>query len=103
MYGRTIIGHDMRLDITAVGEGVWMDDPKTETVHPRFDTQSYYGRVALGTLADKYLDETFDFHDPTEDARATMLLYLRVHPYKGRTGFKGVYTFDREEFPALGK
>lgn len=86
----------MRLDKIAVGD-VWEEN------HARFDTQDYYGQVALGTLADRYLgDQGISSHDPLDDARATMLLYLRVQPFEGRTDFKDPpFMFNKEDFPAL--
>lgn len=89
----------MQNDIVAVGD-VWDSDN-----HPRVDTQHIYGQVKLGTLVDDYLEDTFKMtfkaHDPTFDARATMLLYLRRHPYEGRDNFRDP-TPKAEDFPALG-
>lgn len=95
MFGRLIIGHGMQLDTKALSDA-WEDDD-----HPKFDTQSHYGRVNLGRLAETYLDDAFDFHNPVDDARATMLLYLRVNPYNGRTGFKDVFKRNDDDFPSL--
>lgn len=95
--GRVIVGHGMRLDLLAVGK-VW------EEAHVTVDTQHIYGKVALGTLVDRHLTESFNLHDPMEDAKATMLWYLLNYPYKGRRDFnrapyvKGDYD---EEFHAL--
>lgn len=63
--------------------------------------------AALATsigLASAHLGQHFDFHDPTEDARATMLLYLRKNPYKERIDFGDapLNPADKEkDFPAL--
>lgn len=102
MHSRLIIGHGMELDIPAVG-AAWTNIDK-DTPHARLDTQHLYGRINLGKLASKlFPKEHFEFHDPTEDACATMLLYLRLHPYDGRTSFKDVpFEMDEEKFPALG-
>lgn len=73
--------------------------------HPKFDTQGHYGQVALSMHVYSYLDEEFNFHDSTEDARATMLLYLRINPFKCRHSFKDeLFKFDKTgtDFPALG-
>ena len=98
MANRTIIGHGMRLDILAIDQSLW------EGVH-RVDTQHLYGQVALRYLSADHLGESIqdEAHDPSEDARATMLLYLRKHPYKKRTDFKDApFVFDADDFPALG-
>lgn len=98
-HGRPVIGHGMRLDRTAVGQ-IWAEE------HEIHDTQSYYGQVALGTLAATYLDQDFNFHDPTEDARATMLLYLRKFPYNNRTDFNDApFKLDMgsKDFPSLAE
>lgn len=97
-HGREIVGHGMRLDLTAVGD-VWDEN------HSIVDTQHIYGQVKLSTLASEYLTGSFNFHDPTEDARATMLLYLLYSPYKGRTGFGDAPLLPSEldqNFPPLG-
>ncbi|KAK3707329.1 REX4, RNA exonuclease 4 [Vermiconidia calcicola] len=101
MTGRTIVGHGMRLDIGAMSSHLWDD----VTV---VDTQGMYGQVALSRLADEILDLPIQngFHHPTEDAIATMLLYLRRHPYKNRTSFKDpekpLNLADEGEYPSLG-
>lgn len=94
--GRLIIGHGMRLDKTAIGEEIWEEDQAF------FDTQQVYGQKKLCYLAAEYLEGDFEFHDPTEDARATMLLYLRLHPYQGRHDFEELpFTKSEEDFPSL--
>ena len=98
MAGRTIIGHGMRLDIGAIKEELWND---VDVV----DTQNIYGQVALSTLSARYLEKSIQqsYHDPSEDARATMLLYLRHHPYSGRSDFKDTpFKYVDDDFPALG-
>lgn len=98
MHGRTIVGHGMRLDIGAISSDIWAN---CSTV----DTQHIYGQVALWKLAANHLGQSIqgDFHDPAEDATATMLLYLRVHPFQKRTSFKEPdFVLVEEEFPALG-
>lgn len=80
-----IVGHGMRLDLRAVGD-VWTEAHNAGDLV--FDTQHVYGQTKLSTLAAIYLQGSFNFHDPTEDARATMLLYLLQNPYKGRFNFE---------------
>lgn len=91
----------MRLDNLAVGD-VWSKQHENGTL--RHDTQDIYGPVNLGKLAARYLDRNFNFHDPTEDAKVTMLLYLRLNPYQGRIDFKDspltIEDYD-DEFPTL--
>ena len=98
MRGRTIVGHGMRLDVKALNETLW------EEVVP-VDTQHSYGQIALLKLANSALGLEIQgtIHDPTEDARATMSLYLRLYPYQGRKDFKEVlFKLDFDSFPALG-
>ena len=98
MAGRTIIGHGMRLDIGAIDQSIWKN---MNTI----DTQHMYGQVALWKLSDEFLGESIQdsAHDPSEDARATMLLYLRRYPYKERNDFKDApFVFKDDEFPSLG-
>lgn len=104
--GRLIVGHGMRLDKTAVGE-VWSDDHIKDGVAGAliYDTQHHYGQRALSYLVGKHLEgEDFDFHNPVEDAKATMLLRLLHVPYQGRNSFRDVAPkkelYD-DEFPAL--
>lgn len=97
MCGRIIIGHGMRLDIGAIEKKLW------DGVEKIVDTQHIYGQVGLGKLVDRYLhDIEFTWHDPTHDAKATMLLYLRKYSYKNRTEFKESFIYEEEDFPALG-
>lgn len=97
MDGRVIVGHGMRHDISAIDSKLWKLVAKT------VDTQGLYGQIALATLVEEHLtDFDFDWHDPTHDAKATMLLYLLMRPYKGRHEFEEKFTFDEESFPALG-
>lgn len=103
-HDRMIIGHWTRLDRIAVGEAVWGEEHTNGSMF--YDTQNSYGRVKLCTLAADHLPGmTFSFHDPTDDARVAMLLYLRKNPFKGRNSFEdaplgGKDKYD-EDFPAL--
>ena len=98
MYQRTIVGHGMRLDYLAIDQELWKDVNKV-------DTQGIYGQRALSTLSSELLGISIQgqYHDPSEDANATMLLYLRRYPYNGRTNFEDApFIYDEEDFPALG-
>lgn len=62
--------------------------------------------MAPGRLAATYVDQTCNLHDPTEDARATMLLYLRKFPYNGHTDFKYAppkLDMGSKDFPSLAE
>ena len=97
MSGRTIIGHGMTHYIGAIHKDLW------EGVEI-FDTQSLYGRTALKKLAPVVgMNVQKDFHDPSDDAKATMLLYLRRKPYQKRNSFDDApFELIDDEFPALG-
>ncbi|KAF2483658.1 hypothetical protein BDY17DRAFT_324375 [Neohortaea acidophila] len=84
IHGRTIVGHGMTQDLTTMDEKIW---DRASTI---VDTQHLYGQVKLSSLAAEFLDDGIQktFHDPSEDASATMGLYLLKHPYQGRNGFK---------------
>lgn len=97
MAGRTIIGHGMRLDIRSL-------TPELKNEVNFVDTQHMYGQVKLEYLAAKYLkmDIQNGFHDPVEDAKATMGLYLLRHPYKNRTNFDPEpFEYKSDAFPTL--
>lgn len=102
--GRTIVGHGMRLDRKAIDDTVW------ESVDQIVDTQSqsmygWYDRNGLKNVACCVLGLLIQdsLHDPIEDAKATMLLYLRLRPFKGRKSFEDPPPAidDEEEFPSL--
>lgn len=98
MYGRTIVGHGMRLDILALV-------PELESEITFVDTQHIYGQIALSTLAADKLEKYIqgDMHTPDEDASATMELYLMRHPYQQRNSFKPApFVFEQDHFPSLG-
>ena len=79
MADRTIIGHGMGLDIASLKPALHC---KVDFV----DTQAMYGKRKLSTCAQEELKTTIqedELHFPTEDALATMELYLLVHPYEG--------------------
>jgi hypothetical protein len=87
----------MRLDIRALS-------PELKGNVTFIDTQDMYGQVRLDTLAAKHVGMSIqeDVHYPTEDAQATMLLYLREYPYQKRSSFKPVqYTYVKDEFPSI--
>ena len=96
--GRTVVLHGPRNDEIALGAEIW----ETFTA---VDTQSYYGKKKLSVLAQQFVPEAseFSFHNPTDDAKVTMLLYLRICPFNGRVNFKDApFTFDDDDFPAIG-
>lgn len=99
MAGRIIVGHVMRNDISVIDPEMWKVIDKT------VDTQHLYnGAYSLGKLVDWHLTHrgfVFEWHDPTHDAKATMLLYLLMCPYKDRRAFQEWLVFDDEAFPAL--
>lgn len=100
MAGRIIVGHGMKHDIAALNS---LDADLLKSAAKTVDTQALYGQINLQTLVCRHLgDFDFQWHDPTYDAKATMLLYLLRHPYKGRTALQEKLIFDDEEFPALG-
>jgi len=92
----------MSNDLKAVDTEIWAAGASI------FDIQSYYGQKKLEALATAHLPgEIYNFHDPVDDARATMLLYLRVpgRSYKGRDSFKDPpFQLDssQNDFPTLG-
>lgn len=107
--GRLVIGHGMRLDKIVVGN-VWSEyHIGKDGMHGFCDTQHLYGQVALEKLVDRYLAmDEFTAHDPVHDARATMLLWLRIKGYKGRNSFEDApFNLDpesaeyKEEYPTL--
>jgi hypothetical protein len=58
----------------------------------------------LQYLASDHLDMAIQEcdHHPTEDAIATMLLYLRLFPHKGREAFEdSPFFLDKADFPPL--
>lgn len=66
-------------------------------------TSSLYSQTKLCILAATYLEsEKFDWHNPVDDARAAMLLYLRVKGYQGRNNFHDTFKNDEADFPPLG-
>lgn len=105
----------MRLDKIAVGNKVWSTEHiRADGSHGALlvDTQHLYGQINLETLAYRHLPHeivtTFKFHDPIDDARATMLLYPRLRGYKGRKDFDDLpfampieAAALNEEYPAL--
>lgn len=97
LAGRTVIGHGMRLDMRALNLVL-----KGEVAF--IDTQGLYGQVKLSTLANEYLGMSIqgDFHNPAEDACATMLLYLLKHPYQDRSTFDSApFSYVNADFPTL--
>lgn len=96
----------MAHDKVAVGP-VWTDNHIKEGVQGPliYDTQHHHGQVALKTLVLRYLDyPSFNWHNPVEDAKAAMLLFLRHNPYQGRTTFYDAPRSQTEyeaEFPSL--